>query len=420
MHIVGAGRCPARKDVGRRGRPDITTYSYDAAGMRALKKGRYGTVQYVSDNYTVRNKDLISKHVFAGNTRLVSKTVMREEKSGKMTATEQGAYYYHPDHLGSSNVVTDKDGRFYEQIEYFPYGETWINNKATAEQTSSPYKFTAKEYDPETGWYYYGARYYDAKLSRWCSADPPLARGDYLPIPPISDEAKEQNSKLPGMGGVFNTINLDAYHYAGQNPVKLVDPDGNVTWGDVKSFFIGAGKMAAYTISVASLGHVPEERLDEIVPKPEFENQAEKNGAVTYWLIGEPAVAYLSLKALGPKSERSIRSWYNKTTSSEKIMKLNAKWIKQGVSIKDRAYKAWSIRHDARVKARGMMKNKEAVKELELRDLMEYGSKDGPTFEYLVEKYQQLGLKGDDVYQAIIESSSRTNKTYNDKYNIGQ
>jgi len=208
----------------------VTTYSYDAAGMRALKKGKYGTVQYVSDNYTVRNKDLISKHVFAGNTRLVSKTVMREEKSGKMTATEQGAYYYHPDHLGSSNVVTDKDGRFYEQIEYFPYGETWINNKATAEQTSSPYKFTAKEYDPETGWYYYGARYYDAKLSRWISADPPLARGDYLPVPPVNDKAKEQNSKLPGMGGVFNTINLDAYHYAGQNPVKLLDPDGN--WDD--------------------------------------------------------------------------------------------------------------------------------------------------------------------------------------------
>ena len=35
----------------------------------------------------VRNQDLISKHVFAGNTRLVSKTVMQEEKNGKMTAT---------------------------------------------------------------------------------------------------------------------------------------------------------------------------------------------------------------------------------------------------------------------------------------------------------------------------------------------
>ena len=92
-----------------------------------------------------------------------------------------------------------------------------------------PYKFTAKEYDEETGLYYYGARYYDAKLSRWCSADPPLARGDYLPVPPVSDKARERNSNLPGMGGVFNSINLDAYHYAGQNPVKFVDPDGNQT-----------------------------------------------------------------------------------------------------------------------------------------------------------------------------------------------
>jgi len=144
-----------------------------------------------------------------------------------MVSTEQGCYYYHADHLGSSSVVTDKDGKFYEQIEYFPYGETWVHNKANAEQQSTPYKFTSKELDPETGLYYFGARYYDGKLSRWTAADPPLARGNYLPVPAISDEAKDHNSKLPGMGGVFNTINLDGYQYAGQNPVKLVDPDGN-------------------------------------------------------------------------------------------------------------------------------------------------------------------------------------------------
>jgi len=164
----------------------------------------------VSDNYTVRNKDLISKHVFAGNTRLVSKTVMREEKSGKMTATEQGAYYYHPDHLGSSNVVTDKDGKFYEQIEYMPYGETWINNKATAEQTSSPYKFTAKEYDPETGLYYYGARYYDAKLSRWCSAD-------------------------DRFDGLYSSQGMDVFAYVRGNPVKYNDPTGHFL-----NFVVGA------------------------------------------------------------------------------------------------------------------------------------------------------------------------------------
>ena len=43
-----------------------------------------------------------------------------------------------------------------------------------------------------------------------------------MPVPPVNDKAKERNSKLPGMGGVFNSINLDAYHYAGDNPVKMV------------------------------------------------------------------------------------------------------------------------------------------------------------------------------------------------------
>ncbi len=212
----------------------VTTYGYGADGMRAVKKGKYGTVQYVSENYVVRNKDLISKHVFAGNTRLVSNMVMREEKSGKMVSTEQGCYYYHADHLGSSSVVTDKDGKFYEQIEYFPYGETWVHNKATAEQESTPYKFTSKELDPETGLYYFGARYYDGKLSRWTAADPALEK--YFPEGPDDfDDSHDyyyknqhdNSSKLKGMGGVYNTINLDLYHYAGQNPVKLVDPDGN-------------------------------------------------------------------------------------------------------------------------------------------------------------------------------------------------
>jgi hypothetical protein len=51
--------------------------------------------------------------------------------------------------------------------------------------------------------------------------------GEYIPQAPINDEAKQHNKELPGMGGVFNYVNLHAYHYAGNNPVKLTDPDGN-------------------------------------------------------------------------------------------------------------------------------------------------------------------------------------------------
>jgi RHS repeat-associated protein len=62
-------------------------------------------------------------------------------------------------------------------------------------------KFTGKELDPETGLYYYGARYLDPKTSRWLSGDPALR--EYFPSAPVNDEAKKRNENLPGQGGEF-------------------------------------------------------------------------------------------------------------------------------------------------------------------------------------------------------------------------
>jgi RHS repeat-associated protein len=89
-----------------------------------------------------------------------------------------------------------------------------------------PKKFVSKERDSETGLYYYGARYLDSRTGRWLSGDP--AMGEYVPSAPINDDARKRNGNLPGQGGVFNYVNLHVYHYAGNNPVKLKDPDGNV------------------------------------------------------------------------------------------------------------------------------------------------------------------------------------------------
>ena len=47
---------------------------------------------------------------------------------------------------------------------------------------------------------------------------------------PVNDEARKHNQQLPGMGGVYNSVNLHLYHYANNNPIHYSDPDGNFAW----------------------------------------------------------------------------------------------------------------------------------------------------------------------------------------------
>jgi RHS repeat-associated protein len=113
--------------------------------------------------------------------------------------------------------VTDANGKLYEHMEYFPFGETWVDEHSNTLRT--PYLFTGKEYDQETGLYYFGARYYDPRTSVWQSADPIL--GGYLPT-----GNKNRDAGLPGVGGIYNPVNLATYTYAHGSPIAFTDPDG--------------------------------------------------------------------------------------------------------------------------------------------------------------------------------------------------
>jgi RHS repeat-associated protein len=178
------------------------TYKYDAGGTRVVKRGPQGETVYVNPFFTMRNGQIGTKNVFMGNERVVSKLMKQDPQ-----VEERDRYFYHPDHLGSSNYVTDANGQVYEHLEYFPFGETWVEEASNTQR--APYLFSSKELDEETGLYYYGARYYDPRTSAWQSPDPLL----------VSDP--QEAVKLP--------LVLSAYTYANQNPLIYTDPDGRQT-----------------------------------------------------------------------------------------------------------------------------------------------------------------------------------------------
>ena len=78
--------------------------------------------------------------------------------------------YYHSDHLGSASWITNKTGTPVQHLQYMPYGEPLVNERTGSYEER--FTFTGKERDSETGFSYFGARYYDSDLmTGWLSVD---------------------------------------------------------------------------------------------------------------------------------------------------------------------------------------------------------------------------------------------------------
>jgi RHS repeat-associated protein len=125
------------------------------------------------------------------------------------------------------DLVTDLDGEAYELFLYNPWGEQLHHWSSNSSSWTSPYRFNAKEQDPETGIHYYGARYYNPETTVWLSVD-----------------------KMASLGP-----NISPYAFSHNNPVMKVDPDGNWPFwlGVTTTFFearvsIGVGVLGAHAI----------------------------------------------------------------------------------------------------------------------------------------------------------------------------
>ncbi len=112
--------------------------------------------------------------------------------------------FYHQDHLGSSNYITDNGGGAISEMHYYPFGALRVSGRG--DNCDETYGFSQKEKDAESNLAYFATRYQSNTVCRFISVD------DYGLSPPLEWLEKPKS--------------LNLYLYAEGNPVKYIDPTG--------------------------------------------------------------------------------------------------------------------------------------------------------------------------------------------------
>ena len=198
----------------------LEEYTYDENGNRITKYEPQldQTTYYISEDFIeVVNAtgSYLTTYYHEGLT-----LVARQDSNGE-------TFFYHPDHLGSTDTVTNSSGNVVEETTYKPYGETIDGGDST-------FLYNSKELDTNTNMYYYGARYYDPFFRRFTQPD--------------------QN--IPEL---YNPQDLNRYSYVRNNPYKYVDPTGEIAIPAI------IYTIAETTIDIASLAY----SLHFVVKNPE-------------------------------------------------------------------------------------------------------------------------------------------------------
>ncbi|MHA6525880.1 SpvB/TcaC N-terminal domain-containing protein [Tessaracoccus sp. G1721] len=209
---------------------ELKTYAYDDTGVLRIKDGslltRDGDVVeqhgggpetlFLNPWVTVRSQK-IYKHVTDGTDTLVTKM-----DAGSSEETTQ--MFVHRDVVGSTNMVSDVQGRGFQRHEYFPSGEMWIvDNKETIR---TPFQYGDGYYEDTLDMILFGPRWYDSQRELFLAPDPIL-----VDVPrALIDQ--------PALGG--------AYTYAGASPLTNVDPSGQAFFSAHQRVGVKAKASAAF------------------------------------------------------------------------------------------------------------------------------------------------------------------------------
>lgn len=146
-----------------------------------------------------KNNSVVTQNEEDDATEALEELLGLETFSEPQTNNQASAiFFYHADHLGSNEVISDETGAPHEFHLTLPFGETMVEQRKPMANYYNSWKFTGKELDEETGLYYFGARYYQPSWSIWLSVDP------------LAEQAPDWTP----------------YRYGFNNPIKYIDPDG--------------------------------------------------------------------------------------------------------------------------------------------------------------------------------------------------
>jgi RHS repeat-associated protein len=162
-------------------------------------------------------------------------TVDQQTAGGAATGTPQ-TLYIHPDHLGSTNVVTNASGTVVTTKDYYPYGSMRVNSGS-----ASLARGYIGQFADQSNLSYLEARYYDPARGQFLSQDPTyLAIGNPSAVKGLSKV--DQNMLLTDPQA------LNSYSYALNNPIRFRDKDGkfvDIPWVS-NSRWAQEGATAAY------------------------------------------------------------------------------------------------------------------------------------------------------------------------------
>jgi RHS repeat-associated protein len=184
-----------------------TNFAYDHTGERVLLQTATENTIYPSKLYnitTTATSTTETIHIFGGEDPIAT-----VETTGTNNSEDTKIYYTHQDHLGSSSISTDEEGKIAEVSDYYPYGTLRISESPSDNDSQGfreQRKFTGHEFDSSTDLTYMMARYYNSQTGKFLSQDP------------INLFAPETF--------LFDPQQQNSYSYSRNNPLRFVDPTG--------------------------------------------------------------------------------------------------------------------------------------------------------------------------------------------------